>query len=173
MSKKLKKWVLLGEKLLALGGSRVCHQDEPHLDSLVERGQVFTAKGRQYLRGELHRYHAIACLHYAETYALGSGPSCELVTGYALHQDGLWRQHSWLWDGKRVIEPNLKPILYFGVMLTPAEAAQFVFCQVVAALPGFREVVGRATGYLHDRDRSTFLPCSGFAFACPVVSSGG
>jgi hypothetical protein len=83
--------------------------------------------------------HRIAALEYGRHYALGHGGTFEVVTGYALYRDGLWRQHSWNWDGKRVIEPNNRPLLYFGVILNPMEAFHFVYCEVWVHLPGCRE----------------------------------
>jgi hypothetical protein len=69
------------------------------------------------------------------------------VTGYALgDDDGMWHQHSWLWDGKRVIEPNNAPMIYFGVILAPEQASHFFFTNVIFCLPGMAEILSRARG---------------------------
>jgi hypothetical protein len=129
----------LQAKLLSIGGTEVVAQGpEPHLDILLERGRVFGRKGRKRLRGDLHRCHQNAAKHYAKHHALGYGGTCEIMTGYALAEDGLWHQHSWLWDGWHVIETNTNPTRCFGVILTPDESEVFVFGKVVCRLPGAR-----------------------------------
>jgi hypothetical protein len=141
-------------KLLALGGKRVFCPEEPHLDLLLERGQVFKPKGRKRLNLELHLCHRHAALHYAWHHALHYGGTCEIVTGYGLdHDDGTWRPHSWLWDGRRVIEPNIDPCLYFGVILTPPEACKFTVSEVITKLPGWPAVASWAA-----RERDTPQP---------------
>jgi hypothetical protein len=133
----------LHAKLLAIGGEKVFGPSEPHLDILLERGRVFELKGRKRVRGGRHRCHQYAALHYARHHTLGHGGTCEIATGDGLYRDGLWLQHSWLWDGERVIETNTDPRLYFGVVLAPDEAAGFVFCQVMPMLPGYPLPAGR------------------------------
>jgi hypothetical protein len=54
-----------------------------------------------------------------------------IVTGYALSDDGLWRQHSWLHDTagfrrRHTIETTERRIRYFGVWLDEDEARAFV-----------------------------------------------
>jgi hypothetical protein len=49
----------------------------------------------------------------------------KITTGWALSDDGLWRQHSWILRGKTVIETTETRVRYFGVTLTDAEAEQF------------------------------------------------
>jgi len=48
-----------------------------------------------------------------------------IATGYALTQDGLWRQHSWgiLRDG--VLETTVVRVKYFGILLQRAAADRF------------------------------------------------
>jgi hypothetical protein len=49
-----------------------------------------------------------------------------VATGYALSEDGLWRQHSWgiLRDG--VLETTVGRLKYFGILLQGAAADHFV-----------------------------------------------
>lgn len=49
----------------------------------------------------------------------------KLVTGYALANDGLWRQHSWVIDSKYLYETTVKAKKYFGVELDDEEALRF------------------------------------------------
>ena len=48
-----------------------------------------------------------------------------LVTGYALSDDGLWRQHSWVMDDQVIYETTVKRTQYYGFVLDPAEAVRF------------------------------------------------
>lgn len=48
-----------------------------------------------------------------------------LGSGYALSDDGLWRQHSWGLDGDVVVETTLDRVDYFGLHLTGVDAALF------------------------------------------------
>jgi hypothetical protein len=49
----------------------------------------------------------------------------QIVTGYALSDDGLWRRHTWALEGERVIETTEPRVLYFGVRLEKEGAARF------------------------------------------------
>jgi hypothetical protein len=55
-----------------------------------------------------------------------------IVSGYALSEEGLWRQHSWLiakpYRRWTVIETTVRRVLYYGVVLTDAEAAHHADC---------------------------------------------
>jgi hypothetical protein len=136
----------LAAKLLAVGGERVFPQPEPHLDALLGRGQVFKRKNRRWVRGRLHNCHTNAALYYARHYALDYGGACEIVTGYGLDNDGDWSQHSWLWDGKRIIETNADHQVYFGTILTHSEARRFVVAQIVFRLPGYEAALRMVLG---------------------------
>jgi len=51
----------------------------------------------------------------------------QLVTGYALSNDGLWRQHTWVWNPStdELIEITVRNEKYFGVVLSDEEAANY------------------------------------------------
>jgi hypothetical protein len=46
-------------------------------------------------------------------------------TGYALSEDGLWRQHSWCLTSTGILETTELRHTYFGVRLEGAAADQF------------------------------------------------
>jgi len=131
----------LQEKLLAIGGVQVVPMPDPTLNVLLQRGRVFQTTKRKLLKGPYHHCHQIAAVEYAKHQLYGRA-CIEIVTGYALdkQEDGYWRQHSWLWDGQRVIEPNTEPCLYYGVISNPVEAARHVFWDVMMRLLGAREM---------------------------------
>jgi len=109
------KFQQLQDKLLSLGGVKVVPLPAPNLNILLQRGQVFQTTKRKLLKGLASHCHQVAAVEYARQQLFGNS-STEIVMGYALdrHVDGYWRQHSWLWDGKRVIEPTYEPCLYYG-----------------------------------------------------------
>src|SRR5262249_24743731 len=106
-------------KLLAVDGDRGVEMPEPHLDILFERGQVFESAGSKRVKGKRNRCHGNAALHYMIQQHWGRG-TCDIVTGYAMH-GGVWRQHSWLWNGNDVLETTCNPEVYFGAILNAIE----------------------------------------------------
>src|SRR5262245_35121348 len=115
----------LESKLLEIGGDRVVELPEPHMDIILERGRLFESAAWKRVKGERNECHQNAALHYLAYYNEECGASLEFARGYYLI-DGYWRQHSWLWDGKRVLETTCKGERYFGVLLTPDEATDWV-----------------------------------------------
>jgi hypothetical protein len=119
----------LRERLIALAGGEACFADrEPDLEAILERGQVFSGRCRL-IRGERNQCHANAGKLWENS--RGQLPIA-IVTGYALSDDGLWRQHSWLIakPGRRwtVIETTCRRLLYYGVVLTEEEARHHADC---------------------------------------------
>lgn len=51
----------------------------------------------------------------------------KIITGYALSDDGIWRQHSWIDAGDYLIETTDSRVLYFGYCLNDAESQEFEF----------------------------------------------
>jgi hypothetical protein len=105
--------------LLSHGGSLVVPPGipEPDLDALRASGSVFGPACRVLGGddGECHRNVAILWID-----AIG--------TGYALSDDGLWRQHSWGVDraGTVVETTTIRRLAYVGVVL-PQRAASMQF----------------------------------------------
>jgi hypothetical protein len=115
----------LEQKLLEYGGIRLVYRDEPDLQLLLERGEIFDEQA-DLVGGETGQCHlTVARLWREQKEAFMIG------TGYALSADGLWRQHSWLFRRQpapgenRLVETTLKRVKYFGIMLTEAEAERF------------------------------------------------
>jgi hypothetical protein len=125
----------LEDRLLAIGGEGVVAQHDAFLAPLLERGRLFHAEGSKAVRGVRCHCHQAVALHYLEHRLFGGAGHLALVTGYSLAR-GRWWRHSWLWDGARVLEtdPNGQEV-YYGVVLTDAEAAEFVLWAVGALLP--------------------------------------
>src|SRR5262249_8464594 len=64
----------------------------------------------------------------ATLYAL-SEAAVRIASGYALTEDGLWRQHFWGVDtaAGRVLETTVRRVRYFGVVLGDGDEAVEVF----------------------------------------------
>jgi hypothetical protein len=80
-----------------------------------------------------------------------------IATGYALSDDGLWRQHSWgiLRDG--LLETTEERSKYFGIVLQGLEADLFAANELGEKLPPsrtwprFRHEVGNLSGSVHQK----------------------
>lgn len=113
--------------LLAFGGDyvNVLGYDE-EIPVLLLRGQLWNGRGATVEPGARSRCHANAAR------LMVADPASTLVaTGYALSEDGLWREHSWgirVDPGSpkaRVIETTTPRVAYFGFALADAEARRF------------------------------------------------
>ena len=64
------------------------------------------------------------CHENAANLVISDPDNLVLETGYALSDDGLWRQHSWVVTRRKsaVIETTVQRYRYFGIPL-PVEAA--------------------------------------------------
>jgi hypothetical protein len=115
----------LEQKLLAHGGIHLAYRYEPDLKLLLKRGEPFDEPA-DLVPGEPGQCHPNTARLWNEHREV-----LAIVTGYALSEDGFWRQHSWLLREKpgtgqyRLIETTLRRVKYFGVILTEAEAEAF------------------------------------------------
>src|SRR4051794_31702058 len=101
----------LQDRLLALAAGTV-HLDIPrYTEQLLERGRVFKKYQARLRPGVPHRCHQNAALGYLAGLVRGGPP--EIVAGYG-YCGGLWVPHSWLWDGRHVLETTVKLDLYYG-----------------------------------------------------------
>jgi hypothetical protein len=113
-------WGMLRETLLDLGGQAVvpplCYEDS--LRELLESGVSFGGKSTL-VKGDPCQCHA----NSAALFDLGRADG--IGTGYALSDDGLWRQHSWGVKGTRVLETTVRREMYFGTVLRGERAEAF------------------------------------------------
>jgi len=116
----------LKEKLLSLGGDFVALQFEPDLNDILKRGQVFDGKKASSIRWPASHCHANVATLWDRT---RNTRNTKIVTGWALSNDGIWRQHSWLLETvvgeERVLETTAPRAKYFGFVLTDDEAFKF------------------------------------------------
>ncbi|XHH08864.1 MAG: hypothetical protein ACFCUE_15065 [Candidatus Bathyarchaeia archaeon] len=117
--KELPELGLLNDRLLSLGGDWVALQPEPDLEMLLEKGQLF--KGKVVMKPmtacKCHRNCAKIWGDNLKTY--------RIATGWALSDDGIWRQHTWLMKNAFIVETTSVRILYYGVVLDVIAANSF------------------------------------------------
>ncbi len=110
----------LEQKLLSMGGEMVVPRWEPDQDMILSRGWLWAGDNIKIVSGVPSNCHG----NVAEFWR--SNPKrYSIATGWALSDDGLWRQHSWIFDRCTVIETTNPREKYFGFVLTSLEARQF------------------------------------------------
>lgn len=119
----------LHDRLLSYGGEEVALTHEEDLQQILERGVLH--KGRSVKPRRVWWSKPISC-HQNSAYLYKDNRTVspgrfDIVTGWALSKDGVWRQHTWVYDNqrKKVVETTVKRVLYYGFHLTPAEAEKF------------------------------------------------
>ena len=125
----IRKSIQLRDLLISFcDGSEACVDlyDED-LDAILSRGRLWYRNSSSLIKGEPGQCHRNSC----ELWELNhKDHDVSIVTGYALSNDGMWRQHSWLVrridNTEHIIETTEKRIAYFGFVMTDQEAYQFV-----------------------------------------------
>ena len=108
----------LKNKLLSLGGEAVVPMYEEDLDKILERGKTFNDKKITMKKGYPSECHVnVGLLHEAT--------GCNVTTGWALSDDGLWRQHTWC-TNKEIYETTEKREKYYGFVLDKGETEEFI-----------------------------------------------
>lgn len=100
------------ERLLSLGGLYAALPIiEEDLTKLLKKGSVYPGKQGLLMRGRVSRCHENVSRLWETNKGL-----LEIVTGYALSDDGIWRQHSWGYAklSGGVIETTERRTLYFA-----------------------------------------------------------
>ncbi len=117
----------LRDKLLTFGGHNACMPFfEEDLTPILERGQFWYGDRIHMMKGLPSQCHfnSSRCWEANKDKAM-------LCTGYALSQDGCWRQHSWLIELRprknRIVETTVPRVAYFGFVMTPDEAEKFAW----------------------------------------------
>lgn len=115
----------LRDRILTFGGDEVLlNTRDEDAEKVLERGQFFY-NSRYMKKGEDCRCHQNA----AYLWDANRG-RCQIATGYALSEDGLWRQHSWVVQPMtrtvKVWETTVERVAYFGVVLNDEECQEFL-----------------------------------------------
>jgi hypothetical protein len=114
-------WHRFAATVLRHGGTHVVPPLRP--DPLME---LLRTEGRPFPGDAVVQEGAPSDCHRNAVALWRAGTAVAIGTGYALSDDGLWREHSWAVgaDG-RVIETTEKRIVYFGVVFADERAAWF------------------------------------------------
>lgn len=115
----------LRQKLLAFAGEVVCFPPcEEDLDNILSYGQFWVGGNAKLMRGEPNRCHVNSANLWEQ-----NKEATRICTGYALSEDGIWRQHSWLvWHKARsnqIVETTAKRIAYYGFVMPYDMCQQF------------------------------------------------
>ncbi len=110
----------LEERLLSMGGEMVVPRREPDQEKILSRGRQWIGHNIKIIRGTPSNCHGNVAKRWRR-----SPRRYRIATGWALSEDGLWRQHSWIIEGRTLIETTTPREKYFGFELTPQEAQQF------------------------------------------------
>ena len=123
------KMIELHERLLRIGGVETCFPEyEEDIDNILTYGQLWDNITKRLKRGEASHCHSNSANLWlnnrnAETFKL------IICTGYALSEDGIWRQHTWLIQAKartnNLIETTEPRIAYYGFAMTDELAEEF------------------------------------------------
>lgn len=114
----------LSSGLLAFGGHfAILQETDRSAEIILSRGQLW-GQTDEIIPGPPSRCHENCC----ELWEVQQG-RLVLATGYALSEDGLWRQHSWCVrptaQGGKVVETTEPRLAYFGYVLTLSETVEF------------------------------------------------
>lgn len=122
----------LRDSLLEFGGCEaVLPVVEPDIESLLSRGQLWDNTEIKFKEMAASRCHQNASLIWLKNKDKQDGKSLKILcTGYALSEDGFWRQHSWIIEvtnrGSKIIETTEPRVAYFGFGFTYEESEMFV-----------------------------------------------
>jgi len=131
--------VKMGGKFACLGGEFMFEED---LEKIMARGLLMKGGPRG---GKPIMARGNPCQCHSNSAACWEANQKELFlcTGYALSDDGIWRQHSWCWHSRlrKVVETTELRVAYFGIRMCPSEADAFLYENSSSA--GWREFLAR------------------------------
>lgn len=116
----------LRDRLLEFGGEDVCILDDEDEDlpNILEYGQLWLGKNSRMMKGEPCQCHANSAALWR-----ANKESTRICTGYALSDDGMWRQHSWLihFRGRsnEIVETTVRRVAYFGFCMNTKDCFKF------------------------------------------------
>ena len=115
----------LRQKLLDFAGEAVCFPAyEEDLSNILNYGQFWVGNNVKLMRGAPSQCHANSANLWEQNKDV-----TRVCTGYALSDDGMWRQHSWLvWHKARsnqIVETTVKRVAYYGFVMPYDMCQQF------------------------------------------------
>ena len=112
----------LFDLLLSHGGYAAAPRPENDLIKILDRGYLRDGRDAKLMRGRPIGCHSNSALLWTE-----NRDNSVIVTGWAMSDDGVWRQHSWVkhLGTNQIYETTNERLLYYGFDLTTAEAELF------------------------------------------------
>ena|SRR5215831_6025784 len=112
----------LSALLLGMGGDFLVapRKPDPDVPALLERGFLTFGPVRMHLMNPSSCHQNIAALWRKREHGIVA-----IGTGYALSEDGLWRQHSWGILRDALLETTEERSKYFAIILQGEEADDF------------------------------------------------
>jgi hypothetical protein len=111
----------LRKKLLSISGREMVPSKEPDLDRIISKGDEINPHNIIFTKGRSNECHENSALLYKNGESI-----TEIGTGWALSDDGLWRQHSWAMRGSELVETTVERSVYYGILLKNDEAQEFI-----------------------------------------------
>lgn len=108
------RWTVLSERLLAIGGVGIAAGRESDMDYLLaDTARMWDGADALFVQGAPSACHSNATSYYRQQ-------RHPIATGWALSDDGCWRQHSWNIHrtAGSVIESTSLRVAYYGFLLT-------------------------------------------------------
>ena len=117
--------IKIKDRLLEVGGTRIIMpMFDEDTEKIESRGQFWLGSRAIMRIGRPSQCHANSANLYS-----ANKDKLRICTGYALSEDGIWRQHSWCIWGKenfnRIVETTLGRVLYYGFVMEPDECEEF------------------------------------------------
>lgn len=108
--------------LLEIGGHRVSvwFADEELIPYILDVGEIVKYQKFRLEKGEERECHANSTSMWRK-----NPGKYQIMTGYALSEDGIWRRHTWLLADEELIETTIKRENYFGCKLEEDIAEAF------------------------------------------------
>lgn len=126
LSKENSQYKKFMKNLLQFAGEEVCFQlGDSDFPEIQAYGQFWFGKNAKLMVGAPSRCHENSYYLWKE-----NQENTLICTGYALSEDGMWRQHSWLVNlrarSNQIIETTSPRVAYFGVCLPFKSCQEFL-----------------------------------------------
>jgi len=108
-------------KLLSIGGLEIVPREELDVEKILSRGKLIEKPVK--LTGD----PSSRCHSNSARIWYNNQDDCRIVTGWALSDDGLWRQHTWVIVGDDLLETTSERLKYFGFILNEMESLNFAY----------------------------------------------
>ncbi len=102
-------------------------REEPDLEKILSRSVLLGGDDVRFEEADESQCHVNAAMLH-----LTRPAERRIMTGYALSADGMWRQHSWIYEGSSdvIVETTERRVGYYGAVLDDVESLTFWMANV-------------------------------------------